>query len=140
MSDERLPAVFIDARPQWVGKNTFDDCLEDLQAIFRRIADRGFLIVGDVKVTRQRDGKIFEHKIDYSLAQPTHFRLIIQPVVKSIVKGETMEIETARIREPVPDGITRDGSVCTFCGATAFERRGTCLYCIACGTSVGGCS
>lgn len=46
----------------------------------------------------------------------------------------------ATVEPPLSDGITRDGSVCSYCGGTTFERRGSCLYCRACGNSVGGCS
>lgn len=46
----------------------------------------------------------------------------------------------ATVKTPVSDGLVREGSICADCGGITFERRGVCLYCISCGSSVGGCS
>jgi hypothetical protein len=122
-----------------------------------RLREAGFVINGSIALSKPMqfrrgdilrydspDGKFSQCRFVISPANPipsvsddisVDNRMEIPPNMESSV---TL-VPIANSETPIP-GLVRDGSICTNCGGLDFERRGTCLYCVGCGSSVSGCS
>jgi hypothetical protein len=133
--------------------NAVNDLLQQLTAL----KAAGFAVTGTFYVSKRPEQKARQSEIYYAVypSAGERFVRVCSVAIKTPVETVLLEnsplgptepekrtsVETVGIGAmPNADGIVREGSVCAVCGGTAFERRGTCLYCCACGESVGGCS
>lgn len=119
------------------------EALRVLNTAAMRVCMAGFVMNGELTLCRPRTPGIMTTQATVAAGAPA--RVTYTPVRTPAKATALLSLDNWPRASAVADEVdeapdTATGNVCDQCGGSRFQRTGTCMTCLDCGTPSGGCS
>lgn len=121
-----------------------EDAVRVINDAITRVCGAGYVLNGELVLCRPRTSGLVQTQATTTPGPPIRVKyetVRIVPRASVFLPLDNWPRATAAAAqegEEVPD--TATGNVCDQCGGSRFQRTGTCMTCLDCGTPSGGCS